>query len=310
MEFGNIGIGNLQFLSLSLAIFVNSFLSAQYSPLVMGAAIFSHYVFCLYYSWPSLIKMIKANHGLLRLGIMLALIIGSAFLEEPMLILYFGLHHCMSETFILESQIKDLNGRIIKSVFAMRFLLHTVLYIHLSKFTGMSRYVSENVSIGILGAVASLYLLVVALSSLPDKKKDSLFMSDGLFIFVALLIQLNVFRFDYFTLDLYHSLFWMVVPTVGLYFRGGYKKSSSFLIPNLLVVFVSGGLMMIFAHYMKASSRSDLALLSQQILKYGGYVHVSMSFFLMKFSHSQMLIESDPDFAVPAISQNKPLAEL
>jgi hypothetical protein len=302
MEFGNIGIGNLQLLSLSLAIFVNSFISAQYSPLVMGAAILSHYLYCLFYSWPSLAKMFKTKRGFLKIGTMLAFIIGSAYLKEPFLILYFGLHHCMSETFILESQLKDVSGRIVKTVFGMRFLLHTVLYIHLSKFIGIDRYMSETVSINVLAITAIVYLLVVALSSLPDKKKDSLFASDGLFLFVALLIQLSVFKFDFLTLDLYHSLFWIVVPTVGLYFKGGYQRSKSFLLPNLVVVIVSAAAMMLFARYMQVSSRTELTMLSQQILKYGGYVHVSMSFFLMKFSHSQGLLEThiqEPSYVPP-----------
>lgn len=299
MEFGNIGIGNLQLLSLSLAIFVNSFTSLQYSPLVMGAAILSHYLYCLYYSWPSLFNLAKTKRGFLRLGTMLAFIVGSAYLKEPFLILYFGLHHCMSENFILESQLKDMNGHIVKTVFAMRFLLHTVLYIHLSRFVGINHFVSDDMSMNILAATAIVYLLVVALSSLPDKKKDALFASDGLFLFVALLIQLSVFRFDYLTLDLYHSLFWIVVPTVGLYFKGGYQRSKSFLLPNLVVVVASAGAMLLFARYMQVSSRTELTLLSQQILKYGGYVHVSMSFFLMKFNHGQALVDTNSSAPSP-----------
>lgn len=307
MEFGNIGIGNLQLLSLSLAIFVNSFISLQYSPLVIGAAILSHYLYCLYYSWPSLFKLAKTRSGFLRLGLMMAFIVGSAYLQEPFLILYFGLHHCMSENFILESQLKDIGGRIVKSVFAMRFLLHTVLYIHLSRFVGVNRFMSDTASMNILAATAIAYLLVVALSSLPDKKKDALFASDGLFLFVALLIQLSVFEFDFLTLDLYHSLFWIVVPTVGLYFKGGLQRSKSFLLPNLAVVLASAAGMMLFARYMQMSSRTELTLLSQQILKYGGYVHVSMSIFLMKFSHGQALVDSN---SMPATQTSNSLAEV
>lgn len=292
MEFGNIGIGNLQLLSLSLAIFINNFISSQYSPLVMGAAILSHYLFCLYYSWPRLLQMAKSNAGILRLGLMALLIVGSALLNEPFLILYIGIHHCMSETFILESQLKNIDGKIVKRVFTMRFLLHIVLYLHLSKFVGVSGYFTDTQSLNVLAAVAIVYLLVVSFSSLPDKKKESLFVSDGLFLFFALLIQLNVFRFDFLTLDLYHSLFWIVVPTVGLYLQGGYKRSKSFLLPNLAVVVASTLLMMVVAYFMKASSRNELTFLSQQVLKYGAYVHVSMSFFLLKFSHAQELMKS------------------
>jgi hypothetical protein len=309
MEFGNIGIGNLQLLSLSLAIFVNSFIATQYSPLVMGAAILSHYLYCLYYSWPGLLKLGKTNKGLLKLGTMVILIVGSAYLKEPFLILYFGLHHCMSETFILESQLKDRVGHFVKPVFLMRFILHTVLYIHLSKFTGITRFLNPTASLNILAVTAILYLLIVTFSSLPDKNKDSLFASDGLFLFVALLIQLNVFRFDFLTLDLYHSLFWIVVPTVGLYFKGGYQKSKAFLLPNLLVVVASAGVMLLIAHYMHASSRDELNLMSQKILKYGGYVHVSMSFFLMKFSHSQALMDSQNQDAL-IVPSNNSLAEV
>lgn len=304
MEFGNIGIGNLQLFSLGLALFVNSFTTSAYSPLVIGAAILSHYIYCFYYSWPSLVKLGKSRKGLLRIGFILALIACSTYLQEPFLILYFGLHHCMSETFILESQLKDTEGKIVKRVFAMRFVLHSILYFHLSKFMGVNSLISEFASLNILAAAAILYLLVVSLSALPDKKKESLFISDGLFLFVALLIQLNIFSFNFLTLDLYHSLFWIVVPTVGLYFKGGFKRSKSFLVPNLCVVFLSACAMWVTARYMQASSRNELTLMSQQILKYGGYVHVSMSLFLMKFSHSQALLDIKADDPLIAPTNN------
>jgi hypothetical protein len=295
MPFGNFGIGNIQLVSLSIAIFVSSFLSSRYSPLVVCAAILSHYIYCLYYSWPSLNKLAKSERGFLRIAIMLGLMIGSAFLKEPLLILYFGIHHCMSETFILESKLKDFKGQIVKAVFVMRFALHTAIYIHLSRFAGISIFLNEMTSLNVLTVAAVLYLLVVSLSSLPDGQKDVLFMSDGLFILATILIQMKFFSLDFLTLDLYHSLFWMAVPTVGLYLTRGYQRSYWFLLSNVLVVIGSGCLMYIVSLYMHVSSKEDLTYLSQQVLKYGGYVHVSMSFFTMKFSHSQAL---QTDFAV------------
>ncbi|MNS55393.1 hypothetical protein D3C72_882260 [compost metagenome] len=294
MFFGNFGVGSIQLVSLTIAIFFSSFLSTRYSPLVVCAAILSHYIYCLYYSWPSLNKLAKSQSGLLRIAVMLVLMIGSTFLGERWLILYFGIHHCMSETFILESKLKDFEGRIVKAVFGMRFLLHTALYIHLSRFAGMNLFMDEVTSLYVLTAVAVLYLLVVSLSSLPDSQKEVLFTSDGLFILAAILIHLNVFKFDFLTLDLYHSLFWMAVPTVGLYLKSGSQKSGRFLLSNLAVVVGSGCLMYFASLYMHVSSKEEFTLLSEQVLKYGGFVHVSMSFFTMKFSHSQVLQE-DPE---------------
>jgi|GEM_PF-4843172 hypothetical protein len=289
MFFGSLGIGNIQLVSLTLAILISSCLTTTYSPLVICAAIISHYLYCFYYSLPSIKKMVFDDRAYGRLALMSSLLFGSAFLDESMLILYFGIHHCMSETYILESKLKDFSGRIVKSVFAMRFVLHTAIYIHLSRFAGMNLFHTELTSTNILTVTAIFYLMVVSLSALRDSQKESLFMSDGLFILLAILIQLNVFKFDFLTLDLYHSLFWMAVPTVGLYMKVGYQRSSRFLLTNILVVMGSGCLMYLLSRSAQVSSKEEFNLLSQQILKYGGFVHVSMSFFMMKFSHNQEL---------------------
>lgn len=285
MPLQKVSVGLVQTVSLILVLMLSKSLPIESFMILVGAMTLTHYICSLYYSVPALIGMFQSGKGILNIIGMIGLVYFSFRFQQPGLLFYFGLHHSLSETWVLQKQLPTESISSGRSIFMIRFAFHSVVYAHLSKTAGMMDFVSHEDIFIALCAMSVIYLAVVMFSRLPDRSKDNLFISDGLFIFLALMAYYDVLKFDFFMLDLYHCIYWILLPVVGLHWREGAKASSRFFGMNLFLAIGSGIFLYLLNLFVPSPMQDGMSSLVRDFLTTGGYIHIGMGFFLLNVNH-------------------------
>ncbi|MFS4459817.1 hypothetical protein [Bdellovibrio sp. HCB2-146] len=285
MNLQKVSIGLIQTVSLLLVLFLSKLLPLEGFMVLVAAMTLTHYICSLYYSAPALLGMFQSRRGLLNILGMILLVYFSFRFQQPGLLFYFGLHHSLSETWVLQKQLPHYSISSTRSLFMIRFAFHSVVYAHLSKTSGMMDFISHEDIFIALCAMSVLYLAVVMFSRLPDRSKDNLFISDGLFIFLALMAYYDVLKFDFFMLDLYHCIYWILLPVVGLHWREGTKASTRFFGMNVVLALGSGMFFYILNRLVPSPMQDGMSSLVRDFLTMGGYIHIGMGFFLLNVNH-------------------------
>ncbi|MCZ6782390.1 MAG: hypothetical protein O7G30_03685 [Proteobacteria bacterium] len=238
---------------------------------VVWSISFGHYGIGLWYSRTQVLAAGRLPGGLLRFAL-LGVAGGTLYWSDWPLTYYFGIHHALNESYMLDRVTRAASSRQVRSLRAAGLVLHLVLYAallrHRSPFAMLD-------AAWLLGALALSYtLFAVMLARARDvMSRRELFDNASLEVVgLGLLAASTVVDFNVLQIACYHFIFWILYP-IRAQGRAGGRALLGYLALTLGVtsVFVAFSPLAIFeTHFAKATYKELFVGLS--------FLHITLSF--------------------------------
>lgn len=235
----------------------------------------SHYLLALYFSRylykKNFIDVFKSSVGMgLVMGMILIASIYLGVINFPSIALLFGLHHVLSETYVL--QMTGISDKVIAKTFYLRAFINTSVY-----FIILSP-LALNLHRGFLLAYAGGLLAALAYlswSASSDEKKSALqvclFEALGLLLFAVYVPQ----KLNFSILVFYHFVIWWMIPFL--------KGKTASAMKQLLLQWGLGVIIFILTPRIGIESIPTLRTHGQWTI-FLGYFHIITTFFVSQLN--------------------------
>ena len=281
----------LRILSVCIVVHLRTFLEPNTYAYLFFAILFGHYLLAFVYAQDRVRHLVKTPRTYLPSIIFVGACIGMQFLDyNPLVVIYFGIHHAFSENYMTLH--KDLHKRqIIINKVALNFALYTLL---------MRRdlLIAEELVQHII--FVTILLALMQIKSLYDIKRDNpksnlqdCFLFEGAGIFFTL-IFFNV-DVNFEDIILYHLILWSIYPLFTPKLRQHTPARQRYLITTIVVTL--GFLALTPIHDYFSFLTMD-EWIDQSY--YWAYWHITTSFMLSRMNPLWLRKLFEPNFQGPA----------
>jgi len=258
----------------------------------------THYGVSFWYSGPVAARLLSRPRSIIPFLLLLVCVAGITFARWPPIVLFFGIHHVLSEVFtpmaLYPSLERSENPR---ALIGLKYLFHTLCYFLLIK-QGLPKVVFEMPFLTWALAITALWYFYLIYESKGESKSESkeeseskseseadakartdLLMSEALFLGLALFSQFRTVGFN--QILAYHFLFWAFFPLSKIAQGGGraiLKYATITVVVGVLVVLSLKQLGSMASHtYLKSWTNQGYFYLTLV-----GFIHIGLSFALSR----------------------------
>ena len=240
----------------------------------------SHYALSFVYSRRQFSELIKRPASYIPMVLLIPATTAMILLDAPavpFLVLYFGLHNALTETYFMNKPLGDRDAPGMRDLAKWRLIWNILAFLVIMwGRLGFERY-SVPFTIVTAGAVLAGYATMQGLWLLRDRLSRQALVDQFLFEGVlAALVAASFFmsQVTFAQFVLYHFVMWLFIPLPGLA-RGGIKPVTKYL-GATVVIFVA---VLAMTPLMFEAISIPIPRLADQLYLWG-YIHISASFAL------------------------------
>lgn len=245
-----------------------------YSVYIFG---FSHYFLATYYSRQKLTSLLASPKHYLAL--MLLVLLGYlSYTYFSSIMLYFGVHHALSEGYLRQRLFKvGLEQKLLSSIQATSFIIHLSGFILLINTSAAGQFNALVVPAFIALTIASIYFTWLVWQQKHQLNTAQLLSITGseLLLMVILLISI-VHPITFLQIVFYHFTFWALMPFLSI--ASGDKSTTKPLMIYISLALVSLFLFTVISPIYDASYLKIIAF--QKWFLILSYAHITLSFAL------------------------------